>query len=115
MNEMRTGRGFPLVAFNDDYDNPCHLQLSSIATRACVWLSLDKVEPKIMHREVSDDPTAVGWVRYPIPDNVLNSGAMHLNQQNVKDLLPYLIRFAETGELFEDDEPLPFTKENGDC
>jgi len=32
----------------------------------------------------------------------VNGNRMHLDQESVKTLLPYLQRFAETGELFED-------------
>ena len=40
-----------------------------------------------------------GWVEYPIPEGVSIYTRMHLDQKQVKELLPYLMRFAETGEL----------------
>ncbi|MNH47331.1 hypothetical protein D3C79_1105140 [compost metagenome] len=41
----------------------------------------------------------VGWVPYPIPDQVLLTTRMHLSREQVAALLPILQRFATTGEV----------------
>lgn len=42
-----------------------------------------------------------GWMPFPIPDDVLLSTRMHLNREQVAELLPYLTRFVETGCIHE--------------
>lgn len=64
-----TQYGAFLLEFTDRDLDACELQKSSYATEAAIWLGL------------ADNPR------------------MHLTQQDVQALLPYLIRFVETGEL----------------
>jgi uncharacterized protein with von Willebrand factor type A (vWA) domain len=40
-----------------------------------------------------------GWVKYPIPDDVLLTTRMHLNRQQVKTILPILKKFVRTGRI----------------
>jgi hypothetical protein len=44
-----------------------------------------------------DNP--VGWMPYEIPKEVSLCTRMHLTQEQVKDLLPILQKFVETGEI----------------
>jgi hypothetical protein len=83
IEKMKTGasaRGFSLVEFRDKYGQECSLQESSIATQACVWFGVD--------RGIKDG-------------NYLQDihARMHLTQEQVINLLPYLHYFAETGYL----------------
>ena len=41
----------------------------------------------------------VGWVGFPIPKEVFLSTSMHLTRKQVKELLPLLQNFVETGDL----------------
>lgn len=103
MKETVNGRGFPTVKFSDFYSKECHLQISSLADERCIWLGLDEATPKILasvaiKNGIETDQTT-GWIPFPIPPEVLMSTAMHLSQDQVKELLPFLIKFAETGKI----------------
>lgn len=69
LNPDSTQRGLFLLEFTDRNLGRCDLQKSSLATEDAIWIGL------------SDDRR------------------MHLTQQDVQALLPFLIRFVETGEL----------------
>ncbi len=45
-----------------------------------------------------------GWIPVPLPEGASTSGRMHLTRDLVKELLPLLQHFAETGELPEIEE-----------
>lgn len=76
-----TERGFARAEFVDRFDAQCSLQKSSIAFEApCIWLGVDR--------------SAQGQ----------ESLRMHLTQEMVRDLLPALTAFVETGELPEGEE-----------
>lgn len=98
-----TERGFPIGGFLDFYNHKCSIQLSSLATARCIWFGIDDAEPQIMASDAKklgiETERATGWINYPIPEEVLLSTRMHLSQEQVKELLPTLIKFAETGEL----------------
>ena len=96
-------RGFTTVGFLDRYNEPCILQQSSLATEPAIWFGLHSCQPKILASMakalgVETDQTT-GWVPYPIPEAVSLTTRMHLTQNQVKELLPILQHFAETGEL----------------
>lgn len=94
----KTEHGFSIVEFEDRNDHKCSLQKSSIATEDCIWLGMNKPD-------LQED----GWhpfhemrMRpYKLPDNVHAFSRMHLTRAQVAELLPYLQRFVETGELEE--------------
>lgn len=88
----KTKRGFSIGQFADRYDNQCSIQKSSIATEDCIWLGIDDAKPEIM--------SSNGWVKFEIPKEVSLNTRMHLTRKQVKELLPILQNFAETGELF---------------
>ena len=92
----KTERGFGKIEFIDKYDKKCSLQESSLATDDCIWLGIDDPEPKRM------EPNK-GWFPFHIPEDVLISTRMHLNKEQVKELLPYLQKFVETGFLRENE------------
>lgn len=103
----KTERGFEKGKFIDDYGMECSIQKSSNATENCIWLGVDDVKPQLMSsdairlglRKRTFDENDNGWVAFKIPKEVLLSTRMHLTQEQVKDLLPMLQKFAETGEL----------------
>lgn len=85
-------RGFMVGNFKDDYQKDCSIQMSSLATKACIWLGVDDLDPQILI-------PGTGWRPYPIPSNVLFHNRMHLDQKQVAALLPLLQKFVETGKL----------------
>jgi len=98
-----TSRGFGIIKFLDKYGSKCSLQKSSLATEDAIWLGVDDVEPKILASQaktfgIKTDQTT-GWIEYPVPEGVQLSSRMHLTQSQVKQLLPVLQKFAETGEI----------------
>ena len=103
MDLTKTKRGFAIVEFTDRYGAKCSLQKSSLATEDAIWFGLDDANPQIMASDAErlGIPTDAnnGWVKYEIPKEVLLSTRMHLTQDMVKELLPTLQKFAETGEL----------------
>jgi hypothetical protein len=103
MKLEQTQRGFPLIKFNDHYDSPCTIQVSSAAEYEAIWIGLDDANPQVLasraeHLGMKVDETT-GWVPYPVPEDVLLSTRMHLTRDEVAELLPILQRFVETGEL----------------
>lgn len=98
-----TERGFTLLEFSDLYGARCNIQLSSLAEREAIWLGVESAEPQIMASQAAafgvQTKETVGWVPYPIPDQVLLTTRMHLSRQQVAALLPVLHRFADTGEV----------------
>lgn len=78
------GRGLGSIKFDDRYQQRCSLQDSSLATEAAIWFGVDNTGPQLTG---------------PMGDKNANVGVrMHLTQSMVKQLLPFLTMFAETGE-----------------
>ena len=103
MKLERNERGFKFGDFKDRYGADCTLLKSSLATEDCIWLGIKKAKPMIMASDaiklgIKTDETT-GWIDYLLPEEVFISTTMHLTQEQVKNLLPILIKFAETGEL----------------
>lgn len=99
----KTNRGFGIINFEDSYGVGCSLQESSNGSETSVWLGVSKANPLVMASMAAGygvfTPETTGWVPYPIPDDVLLHTRMHLTQDMVKQMLPTLQHFAETGEL----------------
>ncbi len=96
-------RGFATSEFSDRYDVKCSIQKSSLAFEDCIWLGVDEADPKIMASDalklgIKTD-ARVGWIPYPVPDQVLINTRMHLTREQVAELIPVLQRFVDTGEL----------------
>ncbi|MGX1266703.1 hypothetical protein RKD55_004647 [Rossellomorea marisflavi] len=94
-----TNRGFGRIEFEDGYGAECSIQKSSLATKHAIWFGVNEADPKIMASLTPQGGT--GWVPYDIPEDVLLTTRMHLTQDQVKEMLPILQTFAETGELPE--------------
>ena len=88
----KTARGFALKEFEDFYNVKCSIQKSSLATEDAIWFGCDEANPRILVH-------ATGWRPYPLPDGVLMDTRMHLTREQVKELLPILQKFVETGEI----------------
>lgn len=99
----RTNRGFPIREFTDFYGKECSIQKSSLADADAIWFGIDNAEPIVMASDAASvgvkTKETTGWVPYPIPPAVSIHARMHLTRQQVKKLLPILIRFADTGDL----------------
>ncbi|MGE8049667.1 hypothetical protein ACQKPT_15365 [Pseudomonas monteilii] len=98
-----TERGFTLLEFSDLYGARCNIQLSSLAEHDAIWLGVESAEPQIMASKAAafgvQTKETVGWVPYPIPDQVLLTTRMHLSREQVAALIPVLQHFAATGEV----------------
>lgn len=103
MELNKTQRGFALGKFTDRYGLKCSIQKSSLASEDAIWFGVDDPDPQIMASDAKrlGIPTSQenGWVKYEIPKEVSLSTRMHLTQDMVKELLPILQKFADTGEL----------------
>ncbi len=64
------------ISFEDDYKQKCSLQKSNSALENKLWFGVDK--------DINGKPV---------------NARMHLTQEQLKGLLPYLQKFADTGEL----------------
>lgn len=92
-----SGRGFGVISFCDKSMSECSLQDSSLATEPAIWLGINDPDPKLF-------VPGEGWKDYPVPPDVMINTRMHLTQSMVKQLLPFLIKFAETGDYVMRDD-----------
>jgi hypothetical protein len=98
-----TNRGFSHSSFEDRYSAKCSIQKSSIATEDCIWFGVNDADPKIMCNNAARNGVPAqnncGWQPYKIPEDVLLTTRMHLTQEQVKQIIPVLQHFVDTGEL----------------
>jgi hypothetical protein len=80
-----SSRGLGYLKFNDRYDQVCTLQNSSLATEPAIRLGVTNSGPQI--------PGPTGNVNEDI-----KLMKMHLTQKMVTNVLPYLTKFARTGD-----------------
>lgn len=100
----KTQRGFQTGSFTDRYGEKCSIQKSSLATENAIWLGIDDAKPQIMQSHavrlgLIQEPNPVGWMPFPVPKEVVFSTRMHLTQEQVKELIPILQKFVDTGEI----------------
>lgn len=81
MTYITTNRGFRLVEFRDSHENDCSIQESSSALTPMLWLGCNAA----IHTSVNGTPLCLS--------------RMHLSQERVRELIPLLQYFVETGEL----------------
>jgi len=102
-NTTETLRGFTHSGFEDSKGAKCSIQKSSLAFEDCIWFGVNDADPKIMCNDaVHNGVTAqrnYGWQPYEIPKDVLLTTRMHLTQEQVKQIIPILEHFVDTGEL----------------
>jgi len=89
-----TPRGFEHGEFTDLYGEKCSIQKSSLATDDAIWLGIDN--PKLT---VFENDQHGNYLITEMPNNFSVSSRMHLNREQVSELLPILQKFVETGEL----------------
>lgn len=99
-----TQRGFRKGTFIDRYGEKCSIQKSSLASEDAIWLGIENANPQIMQSDavrlgLSQEPNPVGWMPFPVPKEVVMSTRMHLTQEQVKELIPILQKFVDTGEI----------------
>jgi hypothetical protein len=94
MQISNTQRGFSVGKFTDTFGNQCSLQKSSSAMEDKIWLGIDN--PKLV---VFENKNKGKYLEVEMPENFDVNARMHLNQEQVAALLPYLQKFVETGEL----------------
>ena len=103
MERTKTGRGFEIILFTDRHGAKCSIQESSLATENAIWFGVNDADPKILASDASklgiNTSETSGWISYTIPNEVILNTRMHLTQETVKNILPILIKFADTGKL----------------
>jgi hypothetical protein len=103
MEKKQTSRGFNYYEFEDRYGEKCVLQESSLLSENCVWLGISDPRPIVMASQAKQvgvkTSETVGWVPYPIPDEVMVHTLMHLNKEQAGQLVELLNRFIDSGEL----------------
>jgi len=91
MEMKKTERGFSVIEFPDRYGVGCSLQESS-ADEPCIWLGPNDANPQMLI-------PGKGWTPVAFPEDTLFDTRMHLTQEQVKELLPHLKKFVETGSI----------------
>lgn len=97
MEMNKTDRGFSFTGFMDIYETDCCIQKSSLASEDAIWLGILTAEPLIMKSKLFEGGT--GWAKYPIPDDVHINTRMHLNREQVANMIPLLQKFVDTGDI----------------
>ena len=97
-NVNKTNRGFSVSSFKDSYGYMCSIQKSSSASEPRIWLGRDKIDgfANADNKIVDVDNR---MVKVTLPESVVVNARMHLNQEQVKKLLPILQKFADTGDF----------------
>lgn len=85
-------KGFESWKFTDTENNACSLQRSPFLPKPRIFLGINKVEAKYL-------VPGQGWKVYRLPEHFQLNGRMHLDQDQIRALLPHLQKFADTGEL----------------
>lgn len=83
---IKNQRGFKIATFKDLYGKNCSIQQSSLATDNAIWFGCEEGTHYL-------GTTPVDKIEYECV------ARMHLSRQQIKDLLPVLTKFAETGNL----------------
>ena len=108
-NIALSDRGFKGGKFVDQYDKKCSIQESSKAAIEgdgeghCIWFGVDEVE---ILKDVRTGP----GIPVVLDDTHTVFSHMHLSQRQVKELIPHLQYFAESGWLPTPDELTAFEK-----
>ena len=97
-NNETTERGFGTFTFKDYYGMDCSLQESSLATEDAIWLGISQPKAKI-HSCDTKEGGDKGWIDIPIPNSIHIPTRMHLTREQVKELIPKLQKFVDTGSL----------------
>lgn len=93
MKLKSTNRGFKLGHFTDSNGCECSIQKSSSVVDR-IWLGIDN--PKLT---IFEDESMGKYKITDLPKTHMVDSRMHLTKRQVKDLIPLLQKFVETGEL----------------
>lgn len=97
MERSTTSRGFGLIEFKDRNGVECTIQESSECYKeGLIWFGAKDIGLK--HFKAYKGWKDVELVN-TIEEHYVANNRMHLTQSQVKELLPILMHFAETGEL----------------
>jgi len=104
-----TARGFDLIEFEDDNGEKCSLQKSSSALEDKIWLGIDQAKilefypmPRDTNEswfEISKEEVEEKLKHRPQNEIHYRNQRMHLTRELVKELLPHLQKFVETGDI----------------
>lgn len=107
----RTSRGFVYSNFKDLNGQECSIQKSSRIAATLddesIWFGVNNNEGRFQILPSRGHPDlSPGWQEKKLKEmfpgcDILTPDRMHLTRKMVKDLLPILQHFAETGELPE--------------
>ena len=96
MDKTTTERGFTYYKFTDSNQVVCTLQKSSSAMEDKIWLGAKEIGLK--HFKAFE-----GWKDVELADSVeehyIANNRMHLTREQVKELIPILQLFVDTGEI----------------
>lgn len=109
----QTPRGFDVITFADSCGVPCSVQQSSkmdgsdrgmsAPGSSYLWVGVDDPQPKAMASQARALGVATtettGWVPYPIPAEVVLSTRMHLDREQVRQLIAVLQGWLDSGRL----------------
>lgn len=99
MNKTKTSRGFGIIEFKDANGEKCTLQQSSVVrNESLIWFGSENIGLRGFNqgwREISEHDI---MKKFNV-DSLIANTRMHLTQSQIKELLPHLIQFAETGEI----------------
>ncbi len=99
MKATKTNRGFAIIEFPDHYGEKCSLQKSSLAFTEAIWLGTEGRVSRMTPSGWQDFTPKEFEEEFGVGREVLVHSRMHLTQEMVRELLPALQHFAETGEL----------------
>lgn len=112
-NTTKTDRGFSIIEFNDVNDNKCTLQCSSAIGyyddsfdrpgSSFLWLGISDPNHLVLASQAPDlgiqTKETTGWVEYPIPKGVMVDSRMHLDREQVKQLVSNLTDWLNNGSF----------------
>lgn len=97
MNDKQiTARGFGYYTFQSSHGDECILQKSS-AIGDYIWLGPKTL--KVEHFKAGQGWNTVVYPEHTIEEHYVGNERMHLNRQQVAELIPLLQKFVDTGEI----------------
>lgn len=95
--KSKTARGFDILYFDDDNSELCDIQKSSSADKSRIWLGVHNATAEILASRTQQGGT--GWVKYPIPEDVMITHRMHLSRKQSVLLAFKLLKFGLFNKL----------------
>lgn len=100
MKLKRTARGFAIYEFTEVNGEPCNIQKSSSAMADCIWLGSENIGlkgfiPYVGWIDVNEDQIRKQFGF----QNIIANNRMHLSREQVKNLVPILQKFVDTGKI----------------